>query len=253
MPTPFTHLAAAQRFLDEPAIAEEHRELFRQHLGAFLLGNVAADARNESGTPRAATHFYDFAEKMTADMPWQTMLREHPDLWTPRDTAHEAFVAGYIAHLSMDEVWSRRMVGPYFVAGNWADRTQRWVMLHVILICMDERDEHALAPWHGQALASAAPSGWAAFLTDASLQGWRDMIAGQLLPGGRSQTLHIFGARAHRTPEQFRALLDDSAAMHDALWQHVSPDTLGQIEAEMYDHAVTQTLAYLAQARVAAR
>lgn len=253
MPTPFTHLAAAQRLLDEPALPAEHRDLFRRELGAFLLGSVAADARNESGTPRAATHFYDFAEQMTDAIPWLTMLGEHPDMWTPCDAAHEAFVAGYVAHLSMDEIWSRRMVGPYFVGGSWGDREHRWVMLHVILIHMDERDERSLEPWHGEAIATAAPREWTPFLTDTSLRNWRDMIAAQLLPGGQSQTLAIFGPRAHRTPGQLRALLDDDDAMRESLWRHVPPAVHAQIESEMYHHAVRQTASYLAQARVAAR
>lgn len=253
MPTPFTHLATAQRLLIEPALAPETRELFRRETGAFLLGNVAADARNESGTPRAATHFYDYAQEITEEMPWSAMLRENPALWRPQDAAHAAFVAGYVAHLSMDEIWSRRMVGPHFVARDWAERSQRWVMLHVILIYMDERDLGALAGWQGRTLADAQPHLWTSFLTDESLAHWRDMIADQLNPGGQSQTLNIFGERAKRTPDQLRALLDNPAEMQASLWQHISPDLLKAVEAEMYAHAVTQTAAYLAQAQIAAR
>ena len=253
MPTPFTHLAAAQRLLDESTLALEHRELFRRELGAFLLGNVAADARNESGTPRAATHFYDYAQEITDETPWSVMLRQNPELWTPQDDAHAAFIAGYVAHLSMDEIWSRRMVGPHFVERDWAERNHRWVMLHVILIFMDERDQRSLADWQAEALAHAEPHLWTSFLTDTSLAHWRDMIADQLRPGGWSQTLDIFGARAKRTPEQLRTLLDNPSEMHESLWQHIQPELLAEIEGEMYDHAVTQTAAYLAQARIAAR
>ena len=253
MPTPFTHLAAAQRLLDEPELAPDTRDLFRRELGAFLLGSVAADARNESGTPRAATHFYDYAQEITDETPWSVMLRENPELWTPKDDAHAAFIAGYVAHLSMDEIWSRRMVGPHFVEREWAERNHRWVMLHVILIYMDERDLAVLAPWQSEALASAAPHHWTTFLTDTSLMHWRNMIADQLRPEGHSQTLDIFGARAKRTPEQLRALLDNPSEMQSSLWQHIPPDLLTEIEAGMYSHAVTQTAAYLAQAGIAAR
>lgn len=252
MPTPFTHLAAAQRLLDEPSLAPEHRELFRRELGAFLLGNVAADARNESGTPRAATHFYDYAQVITDETPWSIMLRQNPELWTPQDDAHAAFIAGYVAHLSMDEIWSRRMVGPHFVERDWAERSHRWVMLHVILIYMDERDTGFLADWQADSLARAEPHLWTSFLTDTSLAHWRDMIADQLRPGGQSQTLEIFGARAKRTPEQLRALLDDPSEMYSSLWQYIAPELLVEIEGEMYGHAVTQTGAYLGQVRIAA-
>lgn len=252
MPTPFTHLAATQRLLDDTALTPEYRELFRRELGAFLLGNVAADARNESGSPRAATHFYDYAQEMTDEMPWRTMLRLNPSLWQPRNEAHAAFIAGYVAHLSMDEIWSRYMVGPRFITANWGTRAHRWVMLHVILIYMDERDQRLLAPWQGDTLATAHPHAWAPFLTDTSLSNWRDMIVTQLQPGGRSQTLDIFGPRANRTPEELRALLDNPAEMQENLWHYIEPAFLKDIEAQMYEHAITQTAAYLAQAQLPA-
>lgn len=253
MPTPFTHLAAAQRLLNDSALAPEHRDLFRRELSAFLLGSVAADARNESGSDRAATHFYDYAKEITDEMPWQAMLRQNPQLWTPQNEAHEAFVAGYIAHLSMDEIWSRRMVGPQFFARDWVSLEHRWVMLHVILIVMDERDERTLEDWQGEALKLAAPHHWTDFLTDSSLMNWRDLVASQLLPGGHSLTLDIFGPRARRTPEQLRHLLDDRQALEANLWQYVSQDFLTQTEADMYAHAVTQTADYLARAQLVAR
>lgn len=253
MPTPFTHLAVAQRLLDDPSLALEHRELFRRELGAFLLGNVAADARNESGSPRAATHFYDYAQDMDEHMPWEVMLQHNPSLWEPHDEAHTAFVAGYVAHLSMDEIWSRQMVGPQFLVRDWATRSHRWVMLHVILIHMDERDERQLAPWQAESLAAAEPHGWTHFLSDASLSNWRDLVADQIRPGGHSQTLEIFGARANRTPEQLRALLDNPSEMDAALWQFIPQQVLASTEADMYSHALTQTAAYLAEARIPAR
>lgn len=253
MPTPFSHLAVAQRLLDDPLLSADHRALMRRELGAFLLGSVAADARIEAGAPRAATHFYEYSQHMTEEMPWEAMMRLNPSLWEPHDDAHAAFVAGYVGHLSMDEIWSRRMVGPHFVGREWAESEHRWVMLHVILIVMDERDVRLIATGLGEALSAAAPQAWAPFLPDSDLIRWRDLVAGQLLPGGRSLTLEIFGPRAGRTPEQLRQLLDDPDRMHESLWRHIPRDLLAETETAMYAHAVTQVAAYFNQATIRVR
>lgn len=250
MPTPFSHLAVAQRLLEEPILAADQRSLLRRELGAFLLGSVAADARIEAGAPRAATHFYEYSQHMTDEMPWEAMVRLNPSLWEPHDDAHAAFVAGYVGHLSMDEIWSRRMVGPHFVGREWADREHRWVMLHVILIVMDERDVLSIAEGQGEALGSAQPRAWAPSLPDSDLMRWRDLVANQLLPGGHSLTLDIFGPRAGRTADQLRSLLDDPDRMHDSLWQHISRGLLAETETAMYAHVVSQVATYLNQATV---
>lgn len=253
MPTPFSHLAVAQRLLEEPTLAANQRSLLHRELGAFLLGSVAADARIEAGAPRAATHFYEYSQSMADEMPWEAMMRLNPSLWMPHDDAHAAFVAGYVGHLAMDEIWSRQMVGPHFISRDWATQQHRWVMLHVILIVMDERDLQTIAAGRGEALISACPRAWTPFLPDPDLMRWRDLVAKQLLPGGRSLTLDIFGPRAGRTPADLRALLDDPGRMHDALWQYISRDLLTVTETAMYAHAVSQVVAYLSQATIRVR
>ncbi|MCU0476087.1 MAG: zinc dependent phospholipase C family protein [Anaerolineae bacterium] len=250
MPTPFSHLAVAQRLLRDPSLPEAQRVVLAQHRPAFLLGSIAADARVEAGAPRSATHFYHYVQEMDDKPPWRIMMDAHPSLWTPDDAAHEAFIAGYVAHLAMDEVWSRRMVAPYFVGGGWGDQRQRFVMLHVILIVLDERDERTLEPWQAGSLAEAAPYAWLPFLSDAALRDWRDLIHAQICPGGHSQTLEIFGSRAGKTPEQLRALLDSEDDLHAKLWQHVPRPYLSQVEREMYAHCVSQTRAYLSRQTV---
>ncbi|MCU0466470.1 MAG: zinc dependent phospholipase C family protein [Anaerolineae bacterium] len=250
MPTPFSHLAVAQRLLVDLAIPDPLRALLDRQRPAFLLGSVAADARVGNGMPRSTTHFYQYVQTMNEMPPWRIMLQANPSLWQPNDEAHEAFLAGYVAHLAMDEMWSRQMVGPYFLGGTWGDQQQRFVMLHVILIVLDERDERRLEPWQAEALRRAAPHQWLPFLPDINLIGWRDLIYGQIAPGGVSRTLEIFGARASKTPEELRALLDSPAEMNDALWQYVPPDYLAAVEVGMYAHCVSQLVAYLTRQTV---
>src|SRR3990172_4091204 len=111
MPTPFTHLLTAQRLLTDPAVPEEQRALLNARRSAYLLGSVVADAQVLCGLKREETHFYSFEREME-DHPWRIMLARYPVLQSAHDPAWRAFLAGYVMHLSMDEIWSLEMTGP---------------------------------------------------------------------------------------------------------------------------------------------
>lgn len=244
MPTPFTHLEIAQRLLDDAAIsAPVQAELMRER-GAYLLGSVAADARVGSGMPREHTHFYHYSRPIT-EHPWRVMVDQHPRLLAPRTPAERAFVAGYVAHLSVDEIWSLRMVGPQFAAREWANRPFRFYMLHMILIYMDERDYARLCDWQPDALAAARPDDWLPFIGDNDLSAWQHLIYEQIKPDGSSRTFEIFGERIGKEPDEMRDFLHDEAAMQSGLWDHVTPETLAQVEFEAYRHARAQMVHYL--------
>ncbi|MBI5668358.1 MAG: zinc dependent phospholipase C family protein [Chloroflexi bacterium] len=242
MPTPFTHLAAAQRLLADDALAPSLRVLLETERPAFLLGSVAADAHPPGGR-REDTHFYTYDRPLT-ESPWRVMLRRHPTLQPARSPAHRAFLAGYVAHLAMDEIWTRHMLAPHFALGEWGTRGFRFLMLHALLITMDERDLMLLEPWQHPALAAAQPDEWLPFLPDSTLSDWRNFIAEQIKPGGASQTLQVFGARINKTPDELRLILDSPEQMH-LLWENVTPAILADIEAQMYNHAREQMGLYL--------
>jgi len=249
MPTPFSHLVAAQRLLDDERLAQSARALLDQHRDAFLLGSIAADARVETSIARAETHFYAYDQSIV-EHPWQVMLRLHPQLETPRDNAHRVFLAAYVAHLSMDEIWTLDMLETHFVRREWGTREQRFLMLHIILSYMDERDYVQIAPWQYECLKSAQSRRWLPFLPDDMLMAWRNLIARQIKPGSRSETLDIFSKRIHKSAAELRAILDNPARMQRDLWDHISRETLAQVEVTMYDHAREQMLLYLnAQAK----
>jgi hypothetical protein len=166
-------------------------------------------------------------------------------LQAARDADWRAFLAGYVMHLSMDEIWSLQMTGPEFADRSWAPRAERFVMLHVLLIHMDERDRDLLDPALNEALHDVHPHCWLPFLDDGVLAQWDDFIYRQITPSGASETLAIYGARLERTHEQLRAILDSPERMNAELWQHVTPETTARVEAQMHDHARTQMLAYL--------
>lgn len=244
MPTPFTHLRVASRLLADEALPPDVCALLNASRGAFLLGNIAADARVSSGISREQTHFYAY-DRPVQEHPWRLMLQQYPALVRTTRPAQRAFVAGYVAHLTLDEVWSLEMIRPFFAEREWASRDHRFLMLNLLLIWMDRRDYAQLEAWQREALLATTPDGWAPFIPDEELAAWRDFVGCQLPPGGESQTLAVIGERIGTSPDALRALLNSEERMNADLWAHVPPEALARVEAEMYALARTNMLLYL--------
>jgi hypothetical protein len=246
MPTPFTHLETAQRYLADKQLPSDMRARLSAERSAFLLGSIAADARIGAGVPRETTHFYAY-DRPIDERPWRVMMQRYPALHSAHSPAQRVFLAGYVAHISIDEYWTLNMVRPYFVKREWntTSRDFRFLMLHIILSYMDERDLSLLDAWQYESLCAAEPSGWLPFMDDDSLVGWRDFIGEQIAPGGESRTLALFGERIAKRPEDLRAILDSPEQMQQGLWANVPRDDLARVEAEMYAFAREQMRLYL--------
>ena len=248
MPTPFTHLRIGQNLLADENLSLQYRALLHRQKPAFQLGSIVADARVASGVGREVTHFYAYGRPISA-RPWRQMLRHHPSLTDANDEPHLAFLAGYVAHLATDEAWALKMVRPQFWERDWlgVERRDKFLALHLILTVMDERDQPLLASWQAASLARGEPAGWLPFMSDDVLRGWRDLVARQIVPGGESETLAIFGRRLKRDPAEIRAVLDDPALMNLTLWRHVSPEALAAVERQAYAFTRDQLAVYLTE------
>lgn len=243
MPTPFTHLHITHQLATDEAVPSHLRALFQDERPAFLLGGIIADQKAYAGADRDVTHFYRYDRPMP-DHPWREMLRQHPRLNTPDSEAHLAFMAAYVAHLAVDEYWSRYMLKPYFANGQWGDGVHgRFFVLHMLLAWMDERDE-ALLPLDviGQ-IRQCQPHNWLPFMVDSQICAWRDFMSDQL--EGISQTVSIMASRIGITASEFRHKLDDEAWMYEQIWQNVTPQILRDVEDTYYAFAREQMLVYL--------
>ena len=248
MPTPFTHLEITQRLLQDTEIPLAFRDLLSVQRSAFQLGSVVADARVANGVGREVTHFYDYRIPMP-DHPWRVMFADYPILNTPKDDSHLAFLAGYVAHLLTDEVWTLKMVKPKFFDPEWegVDPFDKFVTLHLLLIYMDERDEVKLESWQADELSQSRPNHWLPFIPDSVLCSWRDLIADQIKPEGDSQTLNIFGKRLKLETSYFRGQLDNPDVMLDRLWRQVPQSLLEIVETQVYKFTRDQLIRYLMQ------
>ena len=246
MPTPFTHLKVAQCLLLDAALPASMRAALTAQRPAFQLGCIIADARVTGGLGREVTHFYRLDEPIS-ECPWRVMFAQHPDLLPPRDAAHCAFLAGYVAHLALDEYWAMNMVRPHFWERAWDVDDWREILfaLHLILTVMDERDQPQLAAWQADSLARCQPRDWLPFMADDTLRAWRDFVAAQLAPGGESQTVEIFSKRLRCDPDELRRALDEPALLHASLWRHIDPALLADVEARAYIYTRQQLAVFL--------
>jgi hypothetical protein len=240
------HLAFAQRMSTDDLVPSAARELITAQWGAFLLGNIAPDARVSSGIRRADTHFFEY-EPVIATSPVTAMLSRYPELARTSvvSEARAAFVAGYCAHLAMDEVWCVEMLFPHFMR-PWDDQFSSFRMLHMLLGYLDERDYQSL-PVAEQYLAlnAAAPEHWLPFIPDAALIEWRNVVAEQLAPTGRSQTLEILSQRIKMEAEDMRSFIAATEKMEKQLWRNVPMPVVEMVEVSMYARARATLIEYL--------
>ncbi|MBX3084374.1 MAG: hypothetical protein KF716_22245 [Anaerolineae bacterium] len=233
MPTPFMHMALAHRMNTDAVVPSDIRSAIQADWGAFLLGQVAPDARVSSGLQRPQTHFFDYQPIIDPPAP-QVMLTKHPELRRPRttDPSQAAFVAGYVAHLVVDEVWCMEALYPLF--SEWGTMPMRFHMLHMLLGFLDERDYTTLPSSDYAPMHNAAPDHWLPFMTDADLIVWRDLIADQLPSVGRNLTYDILSKRIDQTPEQMADFVHNTQEMQTQLWSNVPPDKIAHVEQDMY-------------------
>jgi hypothetical protein len=249
MPTPFMHLISGQHLLADPALDESYRSLLTAHRGAFLLGNIAPDVRVSGGIARFMTHFYQCHSPYVPSA-WEVMLGDYPALrrnGNDQAAAQIAFVAGYVAHLAMDVVFCRDVVYPYLVAvEDPLAHVQARLRLHWLLAWLDARDYAGLPGGLGPVLQAAQPHDWLPFVPDAALAEWRDMVADQLPPEGRSLTFDILGGRVQLSASEMAAVVEAPARMQADVWAYIPPDVVIQTEQAMYEQARLDMACYLA-------
>ncbi len=244
MPTPFTHLVAAERLLNDPALDAAHHELLSANRGAFLLGNVAPDA-HVFGQLRVSSHFYDCTlEAMPGAC--QVMLTEFPELREVQNPAQLAFIAGYMAHLAVDVVFCEQLIRPHLIAYRHTPEhpqaRRRW---NYMLTWLDTRDYSRLSHGVGTLLYATTPDHWLPFMPDKALAGWRDLIAAQCPPDGCNRSFEILGARINLSPAELEAVVRSPERMQQDVWPFITPGELQATEATMYNQMRADVVHYL--------
>lgn len=238
------HMVASQRLVNDPQFP--HAEFVQAHWGEFLLGCISPDAHHRGNLTREDTHFFAYRPKVEPHAV-PAMLTAHPNLVNGaiEDEAQRAFVAGYLSHLEMDEVWCEDMLFPEFIHGKWPSRETSHFMLHVILAWMDARDYLRLGLAHQSALAGAVPKHWLKFFPDEALIAWRDVVASQIQPVGTSQTVDILGKRIPQGIDGLHTILQSPERLAAELWVQITPEKMAAVETTMYERMRQTVTDYL--------
>lgn len=248
MPTPFTHLIKARALLDDSSVSDRVKQFLREQWGAFLLGNIVPDAHHmvpSREVQRVTTHFFDYGP--VVDPPaGQVMLTRFPELKNKSisDPQQMAFVAGYLAHLAVDEVWAVEVVYR-FIAGNWLERRRRHFAFTTLLALMDGRDYSQISHDYHHTLSTTTPQDWLPFLPDYAIIAWRDRIAAQIKPGGQPETLHILGRTVYSGYEDLLDMINQPERLESELWRYFPQSLAAEKEQLAYDHMRTVIENYL--------
>jgi hypothetical protein len=240
------HLALAEEILAGDDFPSAMRRLLLEQRGPFLLGHTAPDVQTISGQTREETHFY--AIPRTSDRPaHEALFAAHPALAQAEALApaQAAFVAGYIAHLRLDELWLECVFLPYFRGQAWGSRRERSFLHNVLRTWMDRQDQQRLDGSVVAALAEAEPQGWLPFVNDEDLQGWRDWLVEQLVPGHSVQTAEVFAQRMGVSVAEVEAVLRSPQQMEERVFCHIPRSMLQSFHDTGYEQSVALISRYL--------
>jgi len=246
MPTPFTHLAAANEILSHPDLEPAAQSALAAELPAFMFGNIAPDVQTVSGQPREATHFFPVPLN-GAPAAARVLLDRHRGLSRPSalPPAQAAFLAGYLAHLVFDQLWVAQIFEPVFgPAQAWADFRERLYLHNVLRAHIDGQDLQQLLPGAAAQLKAAEPSAWLPFEADPHLRTWRVLVADQLGPGA-GRTVEVFAERSRVDPAAFAQLLSSPDELQSRVLSRLPPDTLPHYRASALKGAADTINTYL--------
>ena len=247
MPTPIQHLVIAGDILTDPALASTVRAHLAAARGAFLFGSIAPDVQSVSKQPREATHFFQMPPTNTQPAP-RVMLAIHPTLARARKlpSMQAAFIAGYLSHLALDELWIANVFGPHFgLTAEWGTFRERLLIHNVLRTWLDQRDQSRLSGNVSAVLAQVEPRHWLPFVTGDHLRTWRDEIVAELQPGATIRTVEVFAERLHVPPVELRRLLESPEEMQQQVFSRLSPGCVDQFYADAQATSVHWIMEYL--------
>lgn len=247
VPTPFNHIVLAERVLIAPGLPQGIRGRLRSQRPAFLLGNTAPDLGSLTDHGRAETHFFrvPMLDRRPAHL---RMLKRHPQLARPDqlDPAQAAFIAGYLAHLWLDQLWIRSLFEPLFgtQAQDGGSFHDRLIAHNLLRAHLDRLDRRHLPPGLADDLTEARPDGWLPFAADRQIADWRDHLAEQLQPDGAARTTEVFADRLGIKAERFASLLNASEEMDRLVFRRLPPDLVDHYWHQGLAHTVELTQHY---------
>jgi len=249
MPNAETHLTAACDLLADPDIVQSFPWLSGESSrAAFLMGAISPDVRAIGGQTREQTHFFTIPPADDRPAP-AVLCADWPQIAHAAQLGldHAAFIAGYMAHLVMDQTWVEMIVMPgLFIAGTtWGFQHPNW-RLYCILMTYLEYQAGERLPAHATAsMVSPRPRGWLPFAADSDLSAWSSRVAKLIDDGGPKVVSSMLSQSCGLTPEAMEAIVLSEAAMSREAYPTIPRAQLLAFEAETARRSRAQVESYL--------
>ena len=251
MPTPFVHLS----FTSEVLAMARGLSLADDCHGHLLVGSIAPDESAISDVHRQDTHFFRLGAPDEPPSP-QTLLHHHPQLADPRrlPPATAAFLAGYLAHLLVDDLWIHGIFRPHFGRHAAHDSFEDRLLLHNVLRTFLDQEERArLGDSVWAALRNVPIHYDLPFVDDPILRDWRDLVCDQLAPGAQTRTVEIFANRTGVSTAEVEAILHSPQVMEERVFSRVPRDRLAHFRQEAVESSAELIARYASGELGAAR
>jgi len=209
--------------------------------GHLYLGSTAPDIRVITRWDRRVTHFFDLScfEEQSGVV---ELLRAHPELADIGRLSPStlAFMAGYISHLVMDEVWITHVYRPFFGERSpMAGALRANIMDRALQFALDSErrgDRQLMAHVLAEVLRSDLGVE-VGFIDGETLGRWRQVIVDVVkMPSDWERFRYVAGRQLREagidTPEAFAELLRQLPEIVEETKRYLTP---GRIEAFMED------------------
>jgi hypothetical protein len=220
--------------------------------GAFFLGSTSPDIRVITRGDRSDTHFFDLDHYEAQDS-IKRMFSEHPELkfQADMDTTAASFMAGYITHLVLDELFISQIYRPYFGLHSTNQGTQYANLLdRALQYQMDLRDRsHASSMTEVfTALSSGLQVPVIPFIEQRNLEEWLTVsidVAAQPADYSRFEKMILRHMQsANLTDSEISNLLGDPQRLIEEASSQVASTTLEQFWFDAHDIIEAKLIEY---------
>ena len=220
--------------------------------GAFFLGSTSPDIRVITRGDRSDTHFFDLDHYEAQDSV-KRMFSEHPDLrfQADMDTTAASFMAGYITHLVLDELFISEIYRPHFglQSGNggsqYANLLDRALQYQMDLIDRQHGSEMSEVV-SALSLHIRLPS--VPFIAPQALEEWLAVsldVAAQPANYSRFEKMILRHMQnAELTDDTISSLLEDPQNLITEASSHIESATLSQFWFDAHDAIEAKLIEY---------
>lgn len=232
MPTPLVHLYIAQQIIEcsDSLLAG----CLQQQAGDFMLGSIAPDAWWLGDLSRVDAHVLPIPMPRDASSVVE-LLHAYPVLRHARalQAPQVAFVAGYLTHLLLDELWYHDIFDPYFLSGPTDLPVQQRLVLHNVLrLFLEDTLEARVPPDCIQFLSAPQIDYRLPPIPDSTLTILRDMVVDELSPGGQSRSADVFAEQMGMPVGDLLAILRSPGRMEEEVFCRLPAGLLDHVMGE---------------------